>query len=137
LRAQLVVGESRLWNELRNRQLGGFKFVRQAAIGSYFADFACREKKLIVEVDGGTHGLETEIAADACNAWGIACFALRTRMWPAIWRVSSTQFCMNLRRWGRAAAPHPDALPAGGERGFEADLLLGYEGREMTSRRFE
>jgi very-short-patch-repair endonuclease len=35
LRAQLVAAETKLWNELRNRQLGGFKFVRQAAIGPY------------------------------------------------------------------------------------------------------
>jgi very-short-patch-repair endonuclease len=35
--------------------LGGFKFVRQEAIGSYIVDFVCREKRLIVEVDGGQH----------------------------------------------------------------------------------
>jgi very-short-patch-repair endonuclease len=65
LRSQLVAAETRLWQKLRNRQLGGFKFVRQAAIGKYFADFACRECKLIVEVDGATHGSDAEIAADA------------------------------------------------------------------------
>jgi len=35
--------------------LDGFKFVRQEAIGSYIVDFICREKNLIVEVDGGQH----------------------------------------------------------------------------------
>jgi len=33
----------------------GFKFRRQFPIGRYIADFACPEKKLIVEVDGGQH----------------------------------------------------------------------------------
>lgn len=47
--------EARLWSELRNRRLNGFKFVRQLAIGPYFADFACREKMLVVEVDGSQH----------------------------------------------------------------------------------
>lgn len=47
--------ESKLWNELRNRQLNGFKFVRQLPIGKYFADFACREKHVVVEVDGSQH----------------------------------------------------------------------------------
>ncbi len=47
--------ETRLWSELRNRRLNGFKFVRQLAIGPYFADFACREKMLVVEVDGSQH----------------------------------------------------------------------------------
>ena len=90
LRAQLVVGESRLWNELRNRQLSGFKFVRQAAIGSYFADFACREKKLIVEVDGGTHGLETEIAADEVRTAGLR------RLGYRVFRVTNEDVARNL-----------------------------------------
>jgi very-short-patch-repair endonuclease len=64
LRSRQVSAEEKLWEELRNRRLSGFKFVRQAAIGSYFADFACRERKLIVEVDGATHGSTAEIAND-------------------------------------------------------------------------
>jgi very-short-patch-repair endonuclease len=40
---------------LRDRRLGGFKFVRQDSVGRYVADFCCREEKLIVEVDGGGH----------------------------------------------------------------------------------
>jgi very-short-patch-repair endonuclease len=40
---------------LRNRNLNGLKFVRQLPIGPYFADFACREAALIVELDGGQH----------------------------------------------------------------------------------
>ncbi|SSC68521.1 endonuclease domain-containing protein [Ciceribacter selenitireducens] len=47
--------EARLWSELRNRRLNGFKFVRQLAIVPYFADFACRERMLVVEVDGSQH----------------------------------------------------------------------------------
>jgi very-short-patch-repair endonuclease len=39
--------------------LGGFKFVRQEAIGAYIVDFVCREKKLIIEVDGGQHAENT------------------------------------------------------------------------------
>ncbi len=44
-----------LWSRLRSRQLGGFKFVRQEPIGRYLADFVCRERRLVVEVDGGQH----------------------------------------------------------------------------------
>lgn len=44
-----------LWHRLRNRQLSGFKFVRQEAIGPFFVDFVCREQRLVVEVDGGQH----------------------------------------------------------------------------------
>ncbi|MCZ8544607.1 DUF559 domain-containing protein [Mesorhizobium qingshengii] len=47
--------ENALWLELRDRRLNGHKFVRQFPIGSYFADFACRERQLVVEVDGSQH----------------------------------------------------------------------------------
>ena len=47
--------EFALWQELRGRQLNGFKFVRQFPIERYFADFACREANLVVELDGSQH----------------------------------------------------------------------------------
>ena len=55
LRADMTEAETKLWYKLRNRRLAGFKFVRQVSIGNYFADFACREAKLIVEADGNQH----------------------------------------------------------------------------------
>ncbi|MEC9363575.1 MAG: DUF559 domain-containing protein [Pseudomonadota bacterium] len=50
--------EARLGYHLRDRRLGGFKFRRQVPVGPYFADFACLEKRLIVEVDGGQHATQ-------------------------------------------------------------------------------
>ncbi len=47
--------EGALWNVLKASQLGGHKFVRQHPIGPYFADFAHRQRKLFVEVDGSQH----------------------------------------------------------------------------------
>ena len=44
-----------LWSQLRRRQLDGYKFRRQHPIGTYVADFACLEAKLILELDGGQH----------------------------------------------------------------------------------
>ncbi|CCV07521.1 conserved hypothetical protein [Mesorhizobium metallidurans STM 2683] len=44
-----------LWLELKARKLGGYRFTRQFSIGPFFADFACREKWLVVEVDGHQH----------------------------------------------------------------------------------
>lgn len=42
--------------------------MRQLPIGPYFADFACREAKLIIEVDGATHGEAHELAHDTERA---------------------------------------------------------------------
>jgi chorismate synthase len=56
--------EEKLWNELRNRKLGGYKFRRQHPIDAYIPDFVCLEKKLIVEVDGDYHDNEEQKKLD-------------------------------------------------------------------------
>jgi very-short-patch-repair endonuclease len=55
LREAPTDAESLLWYHLRDRRLADHKFRRQRPIGPYFADFACLEAKLIVELDGGQH----------------------------------------------------------------------------------
>ncbi len=64
LRSRQTTAEDILWSKLRNRRLGGHKFTRQAPVDPYFADFICRERRLIVEVDGATHGSTEELIAD-------------------------------------------------------------------------
>jgi very-short-patch-repair endonuclease len=44
-----------LWSVIQNRQLNNAKFTRQLPIGPYFADFACREERLVIELDGSQH----------------------------------------------------------------------------------
>jgi very-short-patch-repair endonuclease len=55
LRTRTTYPERRLWKALRDRRLAGLKFVRQAPIEPYIVDYVCREKKLIVELDGESH----------------------------------------------------------------------------------
>ena len=55
LRIDQTDAETKLWHHLRSRQIAGYKFVRQEPIGRYICDFVCRERKLIIEVDGGQH----------------------------------------------------------------------------------
>ena len=57
-----------LWQALRNRALSEYKFARQEPVGPYFADFCCRERKLIIELDGATHSTDAELARDAKRA---------------------------------------------------------------------
>jgi len=56
--------EEKLWDELRNRKLAGFKFRRQHPLEAYIPDFVCLEKKLVVEVDGGYHNDEEQKKID-------------------------------------------------------------------------
>lgn len=55
LRQRMTPAERALWERLRGRQVGGFKFRRQHPLGPYIADFYCAEAKLVIELDGGIH----------------------------------------------------------------------------------
>jgi very-short-patch-repair endonuclease len=55
LRVNQTDAERKLWSKLRARQLGGHKLVRQEPLGRYICDFVCREKNVVIEVDGGQH----------------------------------------------------------------------------------
>lgn len=59
LRKHMTDAENKLWLRLKRRQLG-VKFRRQYVIGKYIADFACLEKKLVIELDGGQHAWRLE-----------------------------------------------------------------------------
>jgi len=63
LRHHLTEPEQRLWQILRNKQMG-IKFRRQHGIGHYIVDFYCPELKLIIEVDGDSHFSEEDQAYD-------------------------------------------------------------------------
>jgi very-short-patch-repair endonuclease len=56
--------EKKLWWYLRQLAVGDMHFRRQATIGPYFADFACHEQRLVIEVDGGGHAQPDQIVAD-------------------------------------------------------------------------
>jgi very-short-patch-repair endonuclease len=115
LRKNATRAERRLWRYLCSRSLGGFKFVRQEPIGPYIVDFICREKRLVVEVDGGQHA---ESRRDAIRDqwlvehrfrvlrfWNNEVLGNIEGVWETIFAAASA-----------ATPPHPDPLPASGER---------------------
>jgi coproporphyrinogen III oxidase len=56
LRKNSTKAEIRLWSELlRGGKMKGYTFLRQRPVLNFIADFMCKELKLIIEVDGGTH----------------------------------------------------------------------------------
>jgi very-short-patch-repair endonuclease len=55
LRRAMTDAERKFWRIVRNRGLEGYKFVRQEPVGPYYADFACRELRILVEIDGSQH----------------------------------------------------------------------------------
>jgi very-short-patch-repair endonuclease len=69
LRKNQTPSEKLLWNRIRNRQLNGFKFLRQHPIvydrngnnlNIFIPDFYCPRVRLAIEVDGGIHILNED-----------------------------------------------------------------------------
>jgi very-short-patch-repair endonuclease len=50
-----TLAESAMWELIRLRRIDDAKFIRQARIMGYIADFCARSLKLVVEVDGPIH----------------------------------------------------------------------------------
>jgi len=60
LRKESTKAEVRLWCEVLSRGKTGYTFLRQRPVGSYIADFFCKELKLVIEVDGYSHNFKSE-----------------------------------------------------------------------------
>ena len=80
LRNDATDAERALWQRLRGRQLEGVKFRRQHPFGSYILDFACLEKRVAIELDGGQHVDATAYDATRTRALEISGFTV-LRFW--------------------------------------------------------
>lgn len=71
-----------MWSIVRAKRLATLKFRRQHVIGSYIADFVCLPAKLVIEVDGDTHGNEEAELNDAKRTKAIERIGYRViRFW--------------------------------------------------------
>jgi len=105
-----------LWQRLRSRQLNDCKFRRQHPIGGYFADFACIEAGLIVELDGGQHIDDEALKYDArrtakLNELGFEVLRFSDR--EAL--LETDGVLTRILDWLTAHHPHPNPLPQAGE----------------------
>ncbi len=113
-----------LWQRLRARQLDDWKFRRQHPIGGYFADFACIEAGLVVELDGEQHLDEAALRYDArrtakLNELGYAVLRFNDR--EAL--LETDAVLTRILDWLTAHRPHPNPLPQAGE-GANANTSL-------------
>ena len=60
LRIAQTPAESKLWSNIRDRQLNGRKWRGQQVIDYYIVDFYCSELRLVVEIDGDVHVFQEE-----------------------------------------------------------------------------
>jgi len=114
LREAPTDAEALLWFHLRDRRLGDHKFRRQRPVGPYFADFACLEARLIVELDGGQHA--EALAYDERRTRFLEAQGYRVlRFWnnEVLKQTDAVRerILLALQKY----TPHPNPLPLAGE----------------------
>jgi very-short-patch-repair endonuclease len=132
LRRACTDAEARLWEALRDRRLGGWKWRRQAPCGPFILDFLCAQARLVVELDGSQHA-EQQVY-DARRTAQLAAMGLRVlRFWNSEVLANLDGVCVSIlealdeaSRQGRCRAapavrgpaiepPSPYPLPQAGE----------------------
>ncbi|SEI94309.1 MULTISPECIES: endonuclease domain-containing protein [unclassified Variovorax] len=114
LRETPTDAEALLWYHLRDRRLAEHKFRRQRPIGPYFADFACLEAKLVVELDGGQH--VDAAAHDENRTRFIEAQGYRVlRFWNHEVLTQTDAVRERILRALQEDSPHPNPLPQAGE----------------------
>jgi len=113
LRRDATAPERKLWTLLRSLR-PGFHFRRQVPVGRYFADFACHHAKLIIEVDGDTHGTDVAIAYDLVRdeflrnaGYGL----LRVSNRDVMQNLDGVGIAIEQALKGRTTLPTPTRLP--------------------------
>ena len=64
LRRTQTKAEMIIWEQVRNRKLGGFKIRRQQTLNEIIVDFYCTDKRLCIEIDGPYHNEPVKKALD-------------------------------------------------------------------------
>jgi very-short-patch-repair endonuclease len=71
-----------MWSIVRAKRLAGLKFRRQYVIGKYIVDFVCLKAKLVIEIDGDTHGSDEAELQDSKRTEDLEGLGFRvTRFW--------------------------------------------------------
>ena len=113
-----------LWQVLRMRP-AGLKFRRQFPIGPITVDFACLEKRIVIEVDGESHNRGDQPQRD------LARDAMLRRQGFIVVRIAATDVLRDLdsvfthivARCSDAGPLHPDAARRGPPPRSGEDLL--------------
>ena len=93
MRAEPTDAERKLWNLLRFKALGGYRFRRQRPVAGYILDFYCPAVRLAVELDGGQHSDGDRVTYDQIRSARLNELGVRV-----------------LRFWDDEILKHPEAV---------------------------
>ena len=118
LRRNQTPPERRMWAILHPLRPAGMHWRRQVPIGPYFADFACHEPPVVIEVDGDTHAMGAGPAHDARrDAYLAGRGYLVLRFFNSdVLRNPGAVFDVISARLAALPTPTPDPSPQGGGR---------------------
>ena len=77
LRKDETKAEKLLWQQLKSKQILGYKFRRQHPISQFIVDFYCHELKLVIEVDGEIHNKPENKEYDVDRGYELEMFGLK------------------------------------------------------------
>jgi very-short-patch-repair endonuclease len=112
LRTNMTDAERCLWRHLRLRQLAGCRFRRQHPFGPYLLDFACVERRLVIELDGGQHCASRDGERDA---WIRAGGFVIVRFWNNDVLNRTQEVLEQILEALGSPSPHPNLPPQAGE----------------------
>ncbi|MDP2411097.1 MAG: endonuclease domain-containing protein [Pseudolabrys sp.] len=112
LRREQTDAERKLWFRLRDRRLNGLKFRRQMPIKTYVVDFCCESARLIVELDGGQHDVQS--STDAIRTAELESFGyVVLRFWNNDVLTNIDGVVAMIVATATQDPPHPNPLPNG------------------------
>lgn len=115
LRKESTPHERKMWYQLRAGRFENLKFRRQCVVGQYIVDFCCLDRKLIVELDGGGHDVDTQRATDAERDRYFLESGYRViRFWNNEIDMNLNGVLEKLRQAVQAPSPQPSPVGRGG-----------------------
>jgi very-short-patch-repair endonuclease len=124
LRKQMTPAEKILWEILKGKSVGGFKFRRQHPIKTFIVDFYCHELKLVIELDGEIHDQPDQVDYDLGRTYELEELGLKVIRFKNDQVINGV---FKVLEEIRLLLPHPDS---------RSDPLLGtgspLKGREFS-----
>ena len=118
--------EALLWRNLRDRRMANHKFRRQRPIGPYFADFACLEAKLVVELDGGQHLVAATYDENRTSFMEAQGYRV-LRFWNHEVLTQTDAVRERILQALQEGSPHPNPLPQAGEGAIQKAVVQSGE----------
>ncbi len=116
LRGHSTDAERLLWSRLRVRPVLGLKWRRQHPVAGFFADFACVEAGLVVELDGSQHLVGANAVADEHRSRILKQHGFSVLRFDDRQALIETDAVLSaIHDWLTLHHPHPNPLPPAGE----------------------